>query len=88
MIYNIHEYAKFNKKVQGMRLILCVYAEVVYCVIVAYILHHFAHKLHVIRCFTVFNPIAEDVAQNTAEILMSCIRKKASGIGKHAYKSA
>ena len=58
--------------------------EISLCVVVGNILYNFGKSIVVLREFSVLYPVSNHIAENTTEVLMSCIRQEASGIGQHA----
>ena len=50
--------------------------EITQCVVGADVFHHLAQELHVGRILAVFDPDAEEIAQNAAEVLMTGIAQE------------
>ena len=48
-------------------------AEVSYSVVIRDISYHAAKSLHICRILTVLNPLAEKLAHDSSEVLMSCV---------------
>lgn len=61
-------------------------SKISYCIVVRDILHNSSKNLFICRILSVFYPSADEIAENPSEILMSCIRQKASGICQHSHK--
>ena len=58
------------------------------CVVEADALYNFFQGCIIVGIFAVFHPIANEIAQNTPEIIMPRIAQEGTGIGEHAHKIA
>jgi len=61
--------------------------EVSLCVIVRNIGYNLGQSIVICRELAAFYPVTDQVAQDTAEILMSGVGQEASGVGQHSYES-
>ena len=61
-------------------------AEIGFGVVVADVSNHVAEKLLVIREFPVLDVLANDVAEEAAEILVTREGEEGTRIGKHPYE--
>jgi hypothetical protein len=62
--------------------------EVTLCIIIADVFNHSSQTLHIIRKKSTLYVIAQQVAQQSAEILMARIAEERSAIGKHSNEAA
>ena len=61
--------------------------EISLSVVVGDIGYDLGQSIVICREFTTLYPVTDQVAQDTAEILMSGVGQEASGVGQHSYKS-
>ena len=61
-------------------------SKILYRIVIADAFNDFFQCLIVSRIFAVFHPCADQVAEDSAEIVVSCVGKKASGVGRHSAK--
>ena len=64
------------------------FCEICNSVVVANIAYNLTDKLNVARIFTVFDKIAEHVAENASEILVASIREETAAVGEHTNELA
>ena len=62
--------------------------EILPCVLVANAAHDTFKTCPVIGIFTVFDPLADEVTENPAEIFVAGIRNKGTTVGQHSHKPA
>ena len=55
-------------------------------IIVRNVAYDFAYEFDIVRIFAVFEDIAEEVAQNSSEILVAGIGQKASAVREHTHE--
>ena len=61
-------------------------SEIFLCVIIAYSGHYFFESIEIPRIFSTIYKVAYEAGKYAAEILVTCIRKKAAAIGNHSNK--
>ena len=64
------------------------HVEIFYGVLKGNFLHHAAQKLHIHGDLPFFGPSAQEVAEDSAEVVMAGIGDEAAGIRQHAHKAA
>ena len=57
-----------------------------YTVVIRYISHELVEKTVVVGQMAIFNPLANEVAKQSAEVFVARKRENTSRIGGHAYK--
>ena len=70
-----------------MKTLFCSEAEVFLGVLVAYAADDLLQGLHIIGEHAVFHPLAQQTAQDAAEVLVAGIAEEAAAVGEHAHKA-
>ena len=70
------------------RVLFClqIKSKISYCIVIGNSFDNLFQTLHVFWIFSVFNPSSDQFAEYSSKVLMSRIRKEASGICQHSYK--
>ena len=62
--------------------------EVVLGIVVRYVLYHAAEHLLIVGQQALFNVVAKDVAEQTAEVLMTRITQERARVCEHTHETA
>lgn len=69
-------------------LVLSIEFEVATCVVVGNIFDHTCQRLHIVGQQAFLHIIAEEVTEQSAEILMARIAEEGAGVGEHSHEAA
>ena len=67
---------------------LLVELEVVASIVVRDVLYHAREALHVVRQQALLNVIAEEIAEQTTEVLVAWVAEERARVGQHTYETA
>ena len=66
----------------------CLQGEVTLCVVEADALDDLLQSLLVVGILAVLDPLADDVAQDAAEVIVTGVAQEAAAVGQHTHKVA
>jgi len=77
------------RKQQLLYIHMCLYGKfkISFRIMIGDIGHNFTQHLQISGVFTVFHPGTEQITEDPAEIFMSGVGQKASGISQHSHKT-